>query len=293
MTKLRSAFLHLRWPISIFLVLPFVMSFALSPSLGPRQSLLIFFILHFLIYPASNGHNSYYDKDTQSIGALRNPPPVSRELFWLSWILDGIGFLLSLNVSLHFAFGVFVYSFFSQIYSHPSIRLKKYPWKSFFTVIFFQGAWIVFLIRVEAVGSVNQLTKADFGLMALSSLYLVAGYPLSQIYQHESDKKRGDLTLSRWLGLQRTWTWNQFFSGLSLLITELWVFQTMGLLAASWTLIGFFILALVLRQQNFLGPLSQPPRSQEQVMRIQWISIFFLISIWTFICFFKNGAPYL
>ncbi len=39
---------------------------------------------------------------------------------------------------------------------------------------------------------------------ALSSLWLMAAYPMTQIYQHEEDARRGDLTLSRLLGIQGT-----------------------------------------------------------------------------------------
>ena len=34
---------------------------------------LIFVILHILVYPASNGYNSYMDRDEGSIGGLKNP----------------------------------------------------------------------------------------------------------------------------------------------------------------------------------------------------------------------------
>ena len=34
---------------------------------------LIFVILHLLVYPASNGYNSYMDRDTSPVGGIKNP----------------------------------------------------------------------------------------------------------------------------------------------------------------------------------------------------------------------------
>ena len=48
------------------------------------DTILIFCILHLLVYPASNGYNSYMDRDTESIGGLKNPPGVTRKLYYTS-----------------------------------------------------------------------------------------------------------------------------------------------------------------------------------------------------------------
>ena len=38
------------------------------------------------------------DRDTESIGGLEKPPPPSRQLFWVTVVLDSIGILLSLII---------------------------------------------------------------------------------------------------------------------------------------------------------------------------------------------------
>jgi 1,4-dihydroxy-2-naphthoate octaprenyltransferase len=55
------------------------------------------------------------------------------------------------------------------------------------------------------------------------SLFMLGFYPLTQIYQHEEDKKRGDTTISMLLGIRGTF----IFSGLILLISAIgfcWLF---------------------------------------------------------------------
>ncbi|MEJ7660328.1 MAG: UbiA family prenyltransferase [Hymenobacter sp.] len=54
--------------------------FGLSALRGPwsgARAAGVFVVLHLLAYPASNGCNSYYDKDEDSIGG-RKPRPRSR-----------------------------------------------------------------------------------------------------------------------------------------------------------------------------------------------------------------------
>jgi 1,4-dihydroxy-2-naphthoate octaprenyltransferase len=74
----------LRIPFSFFLSPIYFFALAQVPHINWFNAVLIFFIIHFLIYPASNGYNSYMDRDTESIGGLEKPPPPSRQLFWVT-----------------------------------------------------------------------------------------------------------------------------------------------------------------------------------------------------------------
>jgi 4-hydroxybenzoate polyprenyltransferase len=49
----------------------------------------------------------------------------------------------------------------------------------------------------------------------LSSLFLWGSYPLTQVYQHEEDSKRGDRTLSLVLGIKGTFVFAGVFLSLS------------------------------------------------------------------------------
>ena len=98
----KSTLLHLRLPFSFFLMPVFLFAVSVSPVVDLLPLCLSFFILHFLIYPASNSFNSYYDRDEMSIGGLEKPPPVTKELLHVSLILDGIALVLSLFISWQF-----------------------------------------------------------------------------------------------------------------------------------------------------------------------------------------------
>jgi len=63
-----------------------------------QQAVLAFLLIHVLLYPSSNGYNSYMDRDTDSIGGIENPMQPVRELFYTTIVLDIAGILLSLLI---------------------------------------------------------------------------------------------------------------------------------------------------------------------------------------------------
>jgi hypothetical protein len=203
----RSSWLHLRIPFSFFLLPIFLFSLSVSPNLDGARIFWVFFILHFLLYPASNAFNSYFDKDEKSIGGLRNPPPVKKDLYYLALAFDGLAVILSyIKINTTFAAMVLIYGLVSKAYSHPHIRLKKYPWTSWIITGLFQGLF-TFLMCYAAVNNfgVGNFWKVEIMVPGLlTSAMLWANYPITQIYQHEEDLKRGDITLSASLGILGT-----------------------------------------------------------------------------------------
>lgn len=202
-----STFLHLRFLFSYFLMPVYLFALAISPNFTASQLLWSFVIIHLLLYPASNGYNSYFDKDEKSIGGLKNPPPVNKTLYFASLVLDGIAIILGwLFINAWFALLLLIYGLVSKAYSHPAIRLKKYPIGGWLTVAFFQGAFTFMMCYVGINNfSVTNLLQAKVLIpAALSTLMLLGTYPMTQIYQHEEDAKRGDITLSLKLGLRGT-----------------------------------------------------------------------------------------
>ncbi|MHB1922837.1 MAG: UbiA family prenyltransferase [Chitinophagaceae bacterium] len=194
----KSTLSLLRIPFS-FLLLP-VYLFALSqaPQIEMGKALGVFFILHLLVYPSSNGYNSFMDRDQESIGMLKHPPMPSRQLFWISVILDGVAFICSAFINVYFLIGVSLNILASRAYSYRGIRLKKYPLWGFLTVIFFQGAWTYWM--VSAGVSPGPLTRIPWLAMVASSLLFGCFYPLTQIYQHRQDLADGVQSISYRLG---------------------------------------------------------------------------------------------
>lgn len=215
----KSTIQHLRFPFSIFLLPIFLFALAVSPNINPERLLIVFVCLHFFVYPASNGFNSYYDKDEDSIGGLKKPPKVTKDLLWVSLLLDIGALILAYQISITFTVFIFIYGLVSKAYSHPAIRLKKYPWLSWFVAGFFQGAFTFFTcyiglndFPIETLGHWQIIFPA-----LLSSALLWASYPMTQIYQHKEDKRRGDITLSLLLGEKGTFLFTGGFYFLSAL----------------------------------------------------------------------------
>jgi len=166
------------------------------------DAILVFFILHILVYPASNGYNSYMDRDTSSIGGVKNPLQPTKQLFYVTIIMDVLAVMLSLIITPLFASGILLYILASKAYSYRKIRLKKYPVIGYLTVIIFQGAITFFLVYH---GSENNHTTNVPLLGLLASSLLIGGfYPLTQIYQHDEDIKDGVETISYKLGYTGT-----------------------------------------------------------------------------------------
>ncbi|MFN7328134.1 MAG: ubiquinone biosynthesis protein UbiA, partial [Bacteroidota bacterium] len=100
---LRSTLLHLRFPFSYFLLPVYLFALSQSPDFTADRLLWSFLLIHLFLYPASNGYNSYFDKDEQSIGGLKNPPPVNKTLYYAALLLDVVAIVFAiLKISLLF-----------------------------------------------------------------------------------------------------------------------------------------------------------------------------------------------
>lgn len=238
----KSAIQHSRFAFSFFLLPVYVFALSQSPQINTYNAVLVFIIWHFLIYPASNGFNSYFDKDEGSIALLENPPATDKSLYVFSLTLDLAGILLSLLISIEFALATFFYGLLSKLYSHPAVRLKKYPVISFLVVFIFQGAFVYYTSYCAVSGiSIFQSWDVNVILAGLICSCLVgASYPLTQVYQHEEDAKRGDVTLSILLGINGSFIFaTMLFLAAAILIFCYWSLQNK--LINFWIFIPFIL----------------------------------------------------
>lgn len=235
-----SSWLHLRIPFSYFLMPVFLFSLAISPNITGKSILLTFIIVHFFLYPASNGYNSYFDKDEQSIGGLKNPPPVKKGLYYLSLLFDVIAIVLGfLLINPTFALMLLIYGLVSKAYSHPAIRLKKLPVTGWLVAGLFQGLF-TFMMCYIGINNYSLENIFKFNVLIpglLSTMMLWANYPMTQIYQHEEDEKHGDMTISRKLGIRGTF---YFVSAMFSVVTLGFIlyFHTFVELKYAWTFLA-------------------------------------------------------
>lgn len=212
-----SSIRHLRIPFSLFLMPVFLFALALTPNLSGNRILLVFLALHLFLYPSSNGYNSYFDKDEESIGGLKHPPKVTADLYWLSQAFLILALGLGVRISWSFASMLLVYALVSMAYSHPSIRIKKYSWASWFIAGFFQG-YFTFAMAYAGLSDLgwDVILKPHVIIPGLlTSLMLWGNYPLTQVYQHREDSRRGDHTLSLKLGIKGTFMFSVVFFALT------------------------------------------------------------------------------
>lgn len=238
----KSTFLLLRIPFSLFLMPVWFFAVSQVPELDYGRALLVFVILHFLIYPASNGYNSYMDRDTESIGLLRTPPPPLKELFYLTLALDAAAVLLSLLVGYVFTLCILANIAASRAYSYRRIRLKRLPVTGFLTVIVFQGAVTYFMVFTGASAGSELLFPWE-GMLA-SSLLFGSLYPLTQVYQHRQDLEDNVITISYRLGYMGTF----LFSAAMYLLAEVvlfFYFEGRGQGGHFWLLQLFFLPVMV------------------------------------------------
>ncbi|HEY0043238.1 MAG TPA: UbiA family prenyltransferase [Allosphingosinicella sp.] len=193
---------HLRLAFQLTLAPIFLWGALLSGGKATWGSLAAFFSLHLFLYPAATAFNAVYDKDEGPIGGMEAPPPVPDGLRGFAILLAAAGavpaafagpaFLLLYGLSIGWSFP----------YSHPGTRWKSGPWSSAAAIGLGQGA-IGFAAGWAAAAPLGvnlPLLLAGAASAALTALGL---YPVTQFFQAEEDRARGDISLSVALGPAR------------------------------------------------------------------------------------------
>jgi 4-hydroxybenzoate polyprenyltransferase len=144
--------------------------------------------------------NSVFDKDEGDIGYLHAPPPPPRHLLAFSVALLAAGQALALALPAAFAAVYAVCLVLSVLYSVPPFRFKAV-------------AGVDWLINMWGFGTLTPYAawaatgrSIDWGhaLVLLAFCPLFAGlYPLTQLYQFEEDRRRGDRTFALIVGMRR------------------------------------------------------------------------------------------
>lgn len=245
-----SSWKHLRIPFSFYLLPVFIFAWSVTNDPEIIRIILVFLTLHLFLYPSSNGYNSYFDKDEESIGGLKHPPKVTKNLYMLSMAFFAFALLLGFGINFFYTSMMLVYGLISMAYSHPSIRIKKYAYISWITAGIFQGYFTFCMAYAGITGSGWEvfIIQEVYVPGILTTIILMGSYPLTQVYQHREDKKRGDNTLSLSLGIMGTFVFSSIwfvFSGIGFVAYFKWVgdlWAIWGFLVAMLPVILFFFL---------------------------------------------------
>ena len=171
----------LRIPFSILLMPVFLLAWSqVNTPYSWLDVFMPFIILHLLIYPASNGYNSYVDRDEGSIGGLEKPPMPTENLFYVTLILDIIALLSAfLFVNTAFFACLLLCVLASRAYSARQIRLKKYPILGFVVVAVLQGGFTYYISFLSITHSLPTLNETNLWILAACTFQIAGVYPVT------------------------------------------------------------------------------------------------------------------
>ena len=141
--------------------------------------------------------NSVFDKDEGDIGYLNAPPPLPRHLLAFSLALLAGGQLLAFALPVAFGIDYAICFVLSILYSVPPFRFKALAGVDWVINMWGFGT----LTPFAAWAATGRRLDLAHALILLGFCPLFAGlYPLTQLYQMEEDRRRGDRTLALMLG---------------------------------------------------------------------------------------------
>jgi 1,4-dihydroxy-2-naphthoate octaprenyltransferase len=219
----KSTIQLLRFHFSFFLLPVYLFAISQVPDPDWWKAVAIFFLLHLLVYPSSNGYNSYMDRDESSIGGIEKPMSPTRQLYIVSIVLDLVALAASLMISFLFFACLLAYILASRAYSYRGIRLKKYPIIGYLTVTVFQGAVTYFMVYHGTSQSLTREVSVK-GMIA-ASLLMGSFYPLTQIYQHQQDLRDGVKTISYLLGYRGTFIFTAIIYSMAMSLLAVYFFE--------------------------------------------------------------------
>jgi 4-hydroxybenzoate polyprenyltransferase len=145
--------------------------------------------------------NSVFDRDEGDIGYLNAPPPLPRYLLHFSLGLLIAGQLLAFTLPAGFRIAYAICFVLSILYSVPPFRFKAVAGVDWVINMWGFGT----LTPYAAWAGTGRPLDAGHGIVLLAFCPLFAGlYPLTQLYQFDEDRRRGDRTLALILGMRRS-----------------------------------------------------------------------------------------
>ncbi|MGH7673687.1 MAG: UbiA family prenyltransferase, partial [Gemmatimonadales bacterium] len=143
--------------------------------------------------------NSVFDRDEGDIGYLVAPPPLPRHLLAFSLVLLIGGQILAFVLPVGFQVAYAICLVLSVLYSVPPFRLKAVAGADWVINMWGFGT----LSPYATWAATGRPLDLGHALVLLAFCPLFAGlYPLTQLYQLDEDRRRGDRTLALLLGMR-------------------------------------------------------------------------------------------
>ena len=201
-------FLHLRpaeWPIMAahtavgYLLAVGVAGAATGAQAAPALVGLVLWVV--CLNGGTLALNSAFDRDEGDVAYLRRPPVPPRYLAGFSIALMAAGQILAFRLPAPYPMLYAVCSVLSVAYSVPPLRLKAVAGADWIINMWGFGT----LTPYAGWAATGVPIEPARGLVLLGFCPLFAAlYPLTQLYQLEEDRRRGDRTLACVLGVRRS-----------------------------------------------------------------------------------------
>ena len=163
------------------------------------EALLALFVWVICLNGGTLAINSVFDKDEGDIGYLIAPPPLPTHLLAFSLGLLTIGQVLAFGLPPAFRLVYAICFVLSILYSVPPFRFKAVAGVDWLINMWGFGT----LTPLAAWAATGRPLDPGHALVLLAFCPLFAGlYPLTQLYQLDEDRRRGDRTLALLLGLR-------------------------------------------------------------------------------------------
>lgn len=199
MRSLLPLLVHLRLHYQLVFLSPlFAWGFALGGGRASARAAWAFVAFHVFLYGGITAYNSYYDRDEGPVGGLRHPPPVTPALLGFSLGVQLVGLAISVAVGWQLVLLYAIVMLLSVAYSHPHFRWKARPLLSLVVVGLGQGAIGFWAGWSCAERMPLPLSSSYTGVLGMAAAVLLTTgfYPLSQLYQIDEDRRRGDFTFA-------------------------------------------------------------------------------------------------
>jgi lycopene elongase/hydratase (dihydrobisanhydrobacterioruberin-forming) len=201
-----SYILHLRpaeWPIMAgHTLLGYVLAVGVRGAWGGERlgdALLALVVWVVFLNGGTLAINSVFDRDEGDIGYLNAPPPLPRYLLHFSVALLAGGQLLAFLLPAGFRIAYAICFALSILYSVPPFRFKAVAGVDWVINMWGFGT----LTPYAAWAATGRPLDLGHGLVLLAFCPLFAAlYPLTQLYQFDEDRRRGDRTLALILGMR-------------------------------------------------------------------------------------------
>jgi 4-hydroxybenzoate polyprenyltransferase len=230
-----SYVLHLRpaeWPIMAgHTLLGYVLAVGIKGAasgaqLGPALLALAVWVI--CLNGGTLAINSVFDRDEGDIGYLIAPPPVPRHLRAFSLALLAAGQALAFVLPPAFRLDYAICFALSLLYSVPPFRVKAVAGADWLINMWGFGT----LTPFAAWAATGRPLDLGHALVLLGFCPLFAGlYPLTQLYQFEEDRRRGDRTFALILGMRTSLA---VAIGCTLLAFVLFGWAALRLAAGAW-----------------------------------------------------------